>query len=69
VLAVVGLLAALMLITRHDLFYVLVIEWALFGIALKQIAIMQVFVTTLIVWIVVWIIWFAVLGYMIHNRH
>ncbi|NMC08446.1 MAG: tryptophan-rich sensory protein [Candidatus Lokiarchaeota archaeon] len=37
-LIIVGLLGCLMLLTRRDVAYVLVFEWALFGIALKQAA-------------------------------
>lgn len=68
ILAVVGVLAVLMLITRRDLFYVLVIEWALFGIALKQAATISIFITTIIAMIVVWVFWFAVLVKIFRTR-
>jgi benzodiazapine receptor len=38
VLIVVALLGSLVLLTRRDVAYIVVFEWALFGIALKQAA-------------------------------
>ncbi|MBN2154275.1 MAG: tryptophan-rich sensory protein [Candidatus Lokiarchaeota archaeon] len=38
ILAVVGLLGGLMIVTRRDVGYIAVLEWALFGIAIKQAA-------------------------------
>lgn len=49
ILIVVGLLGSLMLLTRRDIGYIIVFEWALFGIALKQAATVTIATTAWIV--------------------
>ncbi len=52
ILVVVGLLGILMLLTRRDIGYVVVFEWALFGIAFKQAATVAISTTAWLVMVV-----------------